>query len=132
MSRSSGSTTKPPACGSIHSALPDTLSTTTRSPESIVSTGSIPPSKNPQWIVSGRDGSKCVLAVAASLAKATFIARSCPCLGLFCAARDGSGRKRDAVFRDLARPREPDPALLLVLGAMLDRLPQRPQPERLA
>jgi hypothetical protein len=73
MSWSSGSTSKPLDGGGIHSGLPDTLSTTTRSPDSIVSTGASPPSKNPQWIVSGRDGSTCVLAVAASLAKATFI-----------------------------------------------------------
>src|SRR5437588_3087744 len=48
------------------------------------------------------------------------------------AARDHPGRQREAVFRDLAGAREPDPARMLVADAMLDRLPQWPQPERLA
>src|SRR3989442_1010967 len=41
-------------------------------------------------------------------------------------------RQRDAVFRDVAGARVPDPILVLVLDAMLDGLPHRPKPERLA
>src|SRR6266550_1278732 len=40
-------------------------------------------------------------------------------------------RQREAVFRDVAGARVPDPILVLVLDAMLDGLPHRPQPERL-
>ena len=41
-------------------------------------------------------------------------------------------RQRRAIFCDLSRTREPDAVLVLVLDAMLDRLLDRPQPERLA
>src|ERR1700757_5008768 len=41
-------------------------------------------------------------------------------------------RQREAVFRDVSGTRVPDPILVLVLDAMLDGLPHRPKPERLA
>src|SRR6266576_4138983 len=41
-------------------------------------------------------------------------------------------RQREAVFRDVSGARVPDPILVLVLDAMLDGLPHRPKPERLA
>src|SRR5258708_16175204 len=41
-------------------------------------------------------------------------------------------RQREAVFRDVSGARVPDSILVLVLGAMLDGLPHRPKPERLA
>src|SRR5258707_12433127 len=41
-------------------------------------------------------------------------------------------RQREAVFRDVSGARVPDSILVLVLDAMLDGLPHRPKPERLA
>src|SRR5258706_9450702 len=41
-------------------------------------------------------------------------------------------RQRAAVLRDVSGARVPDSILVLVLGAMLDGLPHRPKPERLA
>src|SRR5215207_9342077 len=46
--------------------------------------------------------------------------------------RNNSGLHRVAVLGDLARAREPDAVLALVLHAVADRLPQRTQSERLA
>src|SRR5262249_18309700 len=66
MLRSSGSTSKPLPAGGIHSGLPDTHSIVTRSPDSTVSTGGSAPSRKPQWIVSGVDLRRCVLAVTAA------------------------------------------------------------------
>src|SRR5262249_28570822 len=41
-------------------------------------------------------------------------------------------RQREAVLRDVSGARVPDPILVLVFDAMLDGLPHRPKPERLA
>src|SRR6516162_9376134 len=41
-------------------------------------------------------------------------------------------RQREAVLRDVTGARVPDPILVLVLDAMLDGLPHRPKPKRLA
>src|SRR5215813_4827572 len=41
-------------------------------------------------------------------------------------------RQREAVLRDVSGAGVPDPILVLVLDAMLDGLPHRPKPERLA
>src|SRR6516225_2872288 len=47
------------------------------------------------------------------------------------AAGDEALREREAVLRDVAGARDPDPVLALVLDAMLDRLAQRAQSKRL-
>src|SRR5215470_15688203 len=46
--------------------------------------------------------------------------------------RNDTFRQREAVLRDVSGARVPDPILVLVLDAMLDGLPHRPKPERLA
>src|SRR5262245_27411925 len=46
--------------------------------------------------------------------------------------RNEAFRQRQAVLRDVTGARVPDPILVLVLNTMLDGLPHRPKPERLA
>src|SRR4029079_8199023 len=48
------------------------------------------------------------------------------------AARNDAFRERETVFGDIAGARVPDPIVVFVFDAVLDGLPQRPQPERLA
>src|SRR3954468_16084006 len=108
----------------------------TRSPEAIFSTGFSAASRKPQCTVSGLDFRRCVRADVDGCATEMF-------MGLLLAlrmsqSRGGSTARNDprlhgeAVLRDLAGAGEPDPILVLVLGAMLDRLAQRAQAERLA